>query len=90
MGAIHRTLSSMERRRVGRKLLVASIGVASVSYVACGGGGTVANLVAPPMDGSIDAKKDGVVPDVMQDVMQGMDVVANLMPPPMDGGKEGG
>ena len=76
------------RRKVGRKLLVASIGVASVSYVACGSGSSVANLVAPPMDGSADVKKD-----VMKDVTFGIDAVANLMAPPMDGGddaKDGG
>ena len=69
------------RRKRGRKLLVASVGVAAVSY-ACGStsgdGGTkdasqdtnqfdqVANLVAP------DAAEDNSVP---------LDVVANLVPP---------
>ena len=65
----------------GRKILVASIGVAAVSYVACGGGSTVANLIAPPPeDGGTDAtdgntnQKDVAMPN--------WDVVANLLPPP--------
>jgi hypothetical protein len=67
------------RKRKGRKLLVASIGVAAVSYVACGGEDTsdqkpktdagsdvVANLIAPP-----DSDTN--------------DVVANLIAPPDTG-----
>jgi hypothetical protein len=58
----------------GRKLLVASLGVAAVSYVACGGScGTVANLMAPPQDGSADGSPDAHRMDA---------VVANLMAPP--------
>jgi hypothetical protein len=39
----------IERKRHGRRLLIASIGVAAVSYVACGGDDMtqVANLMAP-------------------------------------------
>jgi hypothetical protein len=71
------------RKRKGRKLLVASIGVAAVSYVACGGSDTsdkstqdagsdvVANLIAPP-----DTGTDQVVNN---------DVVANLVAPPDTG-----
>ncbi len=45
----------MEPRRPGRKLLIASLGVAAVSYVACQGE-TSGNLVAPP---GTDASTDG-------------------------------
>jgi hypothetical protein len=67
------------RKRRGRKLLVASLGVAAVSYVGCGDNDnnpTVANLVAPPpgMD-SGDAKDD---------MGSLLDVVANLVAPPRD------
>jgi hypothetical protein len=59
----------MRIRRPGRKLLVASLGVAAVNYVyACNNGTTtpndggkdapmeaiVANLVPPPQDGGVD------------------------------------
>ena len=58
---------------------MASIGVAAVSYVACGGGDTVANLMAAPPDdaGTTDAPKDTKPPF-------NFDVVANLVPPPGD------
>jgi hypothetical protein len=38
-----------------KKLLVAAVGVASVSYLACGTSTTSGNLVAPPGDGSTNA-----------------------------------
>ncbi len=70
------------RIRPGRKLLVASLGVAAVSYVACGGsgdsgggggaGGVVGNLVGP---------QDVNVPDKQDDGASPMDVVANLVAP---------
>jgi hypothetical protein len=66
-------------RRPGKKLLVASIGVAAVSYVACGTT-TVANLAPPPQDGSADVPKDKNTIDV-QDAL-----IANLAPPPQDSG----
>jgi len=69
----------MSPRRPGRKLLVASLGVAAVNYAySCSngtttnvdGGGTdapmeaiVANLAPPPQDSGIDA-----TPDVVDDV----------------------
>ncbi len=62
------------RPRVPRKLLVASLGVAAVSYVACGQE-TSGNLVAPPQDASLK--------DVQEEQL-----VANLLPPPMDAGLE--
>jgi hypothetical protein len=66
-------------RKPGRKLLVASIGVAAVSYVACGTN-TVANLAPPPQDGATDTPKDNNGQDVMDAL------VANLAPPPQDAG----
>ena len=39
----------IERKRHGRKLLIASLGVAAVNYVACG---AVANLMPTPADDS--------------------------------------
>ena len=66
------------RKRRGRKLLIASLGVAAVSYVGCSDDDrnpTVANLVGPPppTDSGKDAK-DGSL----------LDVVANLVAPPGD------
>lgn len=80
----------MRRRRsgAGRKLLVASVGVAAVTYVACSSDDgssnpptdagsqmdVVANLVAP------DTGTGGTGQDASQDVNQ-LDVVANLVAP---------
>lgn len=70
-------------KRHARKILVASLGVAAVSYVQCGGesgtSGTnkdagadqVGNLVAP----------DTGTPDVPEDNTSQLDVVANLVAP---------
>ena len=58
-------------RRPGRKLLVASIGIAAVNYVACGNTIT-GNLASPP-----DAAKDGGLQDA---------ILANLAQPPPDAG----
>jgi hypothetical protein len=78
------------RKGKGRKLLVASLGVAAVSYVACGGS-TVANLMPPPQDGSTDqmgdAPRDGTsdgagTADGPTDQVFRMDIVANLIAPP--------
>jgi|RhiMethySRZTD1v2_1073278.scaffolds.fasta_scaffold22076_4 hypothetical protein len=76
------------RKRKGRKLLVATLGVAAVSYVGCGDDDrnpTVANLVGPPLDSGADAKdasdaKDARDADV-KDVGFPRDVVANLVAP---------
>jgi hypothetical protein len=43
---------SQPKRAQGRKLLIASIGVATASYIGCGGGETSGNLIAPPCDPS--------------------------------------
>jgi hypothetical protein len=52
----------MALNRKGRKLLVASIGVAAVSYVACGGGPeVVANLMAIPNDAGTDGVATGIL-----------------------------
>ena len=67
------TLTGMKPSfRPGRKLLVASLGVAAVSYVACGGDNTSGNLVAQPYDASSDVAKDAVDEQVS----------GNLAPPP--------
>jgi hypothetical protein len=69
------------RKRRGRKLLVASLGVAAVSYVGCGDNdSTVANLVAPPgVGGTMMQGKDA-----SNDMGSLLDVVANLVAPPGD------
>ncbi|MES1206104.1 MAG: hypothetical protein ABUS79_09225 [Pseudomonadota bacterium] len=63
------------RKGTGRKLLVASLGVAAVSYVACEKT-VVANLMAPPTDASADVAADGGRDMPMEAL------VANLMAPP--------
>jgi hypothetical protein len=69
------------RKRVGRKLLVASLGVAAVSYVACGGGGSpVANLMPPPQDGAADTATD-TASDGQRDTFSPLDIIANLVAP---------
>ena len=47
-------LRLMTRRRIGRPLLLASIGVATVAYVACSDSQTVGNLMAYPYDASTE------------------------------------
>jgi len=63
------------RKRTGRKLLVATLGVAAVSYVACGDG-AVANLMAPPQDGGADSAADTTT-----DTFSPLDLIANLIAP---------
>lgn len=69
------------RKRRGRKLLVASIGVAAVSYVACGG--NTENRGTPQKDAQADAHHgyDAVANLVAPPDANGMDVVANLVAP---------
>jgi hypothetical protein len=71
------------RKRVGRKLLVASLGVGAVSYVACGG--VVANLMAPPQDAGADtagdAPADTIADDGRRDTFSPLDLVANIVAP---------
>ena len=63
------------RKRKGRKLLVATLGVAAVSYVGCSSDTeTVANLMAPD---ARDARADRGSP---------ADVVANLVAPDVGSG----
>ena len=63
------------RKRTGRKLLVATLGVAAVSYVACGDG-VIANLMAPPQDAGADTTADSTT-----DTFSPLDLVANLIAP---------
>lgn len=65
------------RFRPGRKLLVASLGVAAISYVACGTTETSGNLAPPP-----DAAAKDVSADAIDEQVSG-----NLAPPP-DAGPE--
>ena len=62
--------------------MVASLGVAAVSYVGCGDDDkrnpTVANLVPPPQDSGME------VGDARDDKGSLLDVVANLVAPPGD------
>lgn len=60
------------RFRPGRKLLVASLGVAAISYVACGTDATSGNLAPPPDAGGKDTSAD-----VIEEMISG-----NLAPPP--------
>lgn len=87
----------MKRRiRHGRKLLVASLGVAAVSYVACGGNttSTSGNLM-PPEAGAdhpqqFDVVGNLVAPgDAAKDHVSALDVVANLVAPPVDASDAG-
>jgi hypothetical protein len=68
---------------VGRKLLVATLGVGAVSYVACGG--SVANLMAPPQqDGGVDSAADTAsdgTSDSRRDTFSPLDLVANIVAP---------
>jgi hypothetical protein len=83
-------IARVERRRHSRKLLIASIGVAAVSYVACGGddaspSGTDAGMGGAAGSAVSDA---GAPPSTMDAIAErslpGFDVlVANLMVSPM-------
>jgi hypothetical protein len=65
------------RKRTGRKLLVATLGVAAVSYVAVSCGNGVANLMAPPQDGGMDTAADTTTSDTFSP----LDLVANIVAP---------
>ena len=78
-----------KKNRPGRKLLVASLGVAAVTY-ACssgsgggsgggGSGGVVGNLVGPDPDAAVDGATDAG-----SDKFSEFDQVANLVPPDFD------
>jgi hypothetical protein len=59
------------RPRVGRKILIASIGVATLNYagISCGGGETTGNLVGPP------PPNDGAADQAVADSSHGTDAV---------------
>jgi hypothetical protein len=77
----------LKRKLVTKKLLVASIGVATVSYVACSNTETSGNLVAPPQDASADHR----VTDAPTDTpFNGNETSGNLAPPPPDTGTDTG
>jgi hypothetical protein len=72
----------MKRTKLNpRKLLVASIGVATIDYIAACGGDAygVANLMAPPNTPSVGGSRSTLPP-----------TVANLMAPPYGPGGAGG
>lgn len=80
------------RPRIGRKLLVATIGVATVTYVACNDETSVGNLMPyPQQDSSVSDSPVGnlVAPDVQNDVDQSDSPVGNLIAPPVDAGDAG-
>jgi hypothetical protein len=73
-------------RKGGRKLLVATLGLGAISYVACGG--SVANLMAPPQDASADHPADAppdstgdTGDDSARDRFSPLDLVANIVAP---------
>jgi hypothetical protein len=68
-------MTLMDRpKRTGRKLLIASIGVAAISYVACGG------------DDSTSSTDGGKTNGAGGDVGAAGALVANLVAPPIDSG----
>jgi hypothetical protein len=74
-------------RRVARKLLVASLGVASVSYVACGRTETPDGTDAGLADGSTkDSALDRLVANLVAppEDARSEELVANLVAPPED------
>jgi len=77
------------RPRGARKLLVASIGVATMTYVPVSCGASVANLVAIPTDSGTDSGTSDAL-DARPDSSRGRDViddfpVANLVTRPDSG-----
>lgn len=81
------------RRHLGRKLLIAAVGVATISYVACNSTTTSGNLVAPPEDAQVDSGTDASAdaPDTAAaDVaLDRMAMSGNLIAPPPDAGPDG-
>ena len=63
------------RKGTGRKLLVATLGLGAVSYVACSN--SVANLMAPPQDAGADTATDSTTSDTFSP----LDLVANIVAP---------
>jgi hypothetical protein len=85
-------MTAKRRRLRGKKLLIASAGLASASAFASCGDDTVANLLPPPDTGRVDGgNRDGgrdMDAQVPRDAPTSFDVgleelpVANLLPPP--------
>ncbi len=86
------------RFRPGRKLLIASLGVAAISYVACGTETTSGNLAPPPGDaGNKDVAADAIdeqvsgnlapPPDAGPDTSTDGGIILTDGAPPTDGGK---
>jgi hypothetical protein len=67
--------------RKGRKLLIATLGLAAVSYVGCEDeNSSVANLMAP-IDSGMDANDAKDARDARDVIVSPRDVVANLVAP---------
>jgi hypothetical protein len=89
-------MTAKRRRLRGKKLLIASAGLASASAFASCGDDTVANLLPPPDTGRVDGGgrdgggegMDAQIRDASRDAPASFDVgleelpVANLLPPP--------
>jgi hypothetical protein len=69
-------MSESARVRTKKMLLVAAVGVGTVSYVACSDNSTSGNLVGPPVDGSVSGA-DAFISS------------GNLAPPPVDASSSG-
>ncbi len=70
----------LRRKLIGKKLLIASLGVAAINYAACSSSGTTSgNLLPPPEDAARDSVGDATPIDVNPDVPV---TSGNLMPPP--------
>lgn len=74
------------RQRPGRKLLVASVGVAAVSYVACSsdGSGSAPTDASTDNTNQYDVVANLVAPDTGTPDVNQFDVVANLVAPDVD------
>ena len=59
---------------------MATLGVAAVSYVACGDG-AVANLMPPPQDAGADTAADAAADTSNTDSFSPLDLVANIVAP---------
>src|SRR5438874_1242356 len=99
MPRAHNGFMSAPRAPKGRKLLVASLGVAAISYVACKSE-TSGNLVAPDnYDSSVEDSPvanlvapppaDAHSSDVAEDVVEDWAVANLVAPPPADAGDGG-
>lgn len=69
------------RKRIGKKLLVASVGVATLTIAACGE--TTGNLLPPPDLGESDMSTP-------EDLGTDFGLVGNLLPPPDMGPEDAG